>query len=109
VRATMGSLFALPIAKASPEALSAFAKAQSAALIGTHLKGARDYREIDYRSRPVVVVMGNEQSGLPDSLAALCDELALIPQQGKADSLNLGVATGLMLYEARRHLLKGAS
>jgi RNA methyltransferase, TrmH family len=108
VRATMGSLFALPVARATPEALIAFARACGARLVGTHLKGATDYRTIDYASRPVIVLMGNEQSGLPDTLAAGCDALALIPQQGKADSLNLGVATGLMLYEARRHLLKSA-
>ncbi|MCU0832652.1 MAG: RNA methyltransferase [Rhizobiaceae bacterium] len=105
VRATMGSLFALPVAKAAPDQLTAFVRAQDAMLVGTHLKGARDYRAIDYRGKPVIILMGNEQSGLPDGLAAQCDALALIPQQGKADSLNLGVATGLMLYEARRHLL----
>lgn len=109
VRATMGSLFALPIAKAAPEALTAFAKAQGALLVGTHLKGARDYRAIDYAAKPVIVLMGNEQSGLPEPLAASCDALALIPQTGKADSLNLGVATGLMIYEARRHLLGAKS
>jgi TrmH family RNA methyltransferase len=109
VRATMGSLFALPIAKVTPDALVAFARAQDARLVGTHLKGASDYRMIDYVSRPAILLMGNEQSGLPDALAAQCDALALIPQQGRADSLNLGVATGIMLYEARRHLLKAAS
>jgi RNA methyltransferase, TrmH family len=109
VRATMGSLFALPVAKAAPEALAPFARKAGAALIGTHLKGARDYRSIDYAAKPVILLMGNEQSGLPDAIALQCDALALIPQQGKADSLNLGVASGLMLYEARRHLLKAGS
>ncbi|NJR13096.1 MAG: RNA methyltransferase [Phyllobacteriaceae bacterium] len=105
VRATMGSLFAVPVAKATPEALVAFARAAGAALIGTHLKGAQDFRGIDYASRANVLLMGNEQSGLPDTLAQACDRLALIPQTGKADSLNLAVASGLMIYEARRHLL----
>ena len=40
--------------------------------------------------------MGNEQSGLPDQLAREADALARIPQQGRADSLNLGVATAVM-------------
>jgi TrmH family RNA methyltransferase len=106
VRATMGSLFALPVARATPDALVAFSRAQGARLVGTHLKGAADYRAIDYQAKPVILLMGNEQSGLPDALAGRCDALALIPQQGKADSLNLGVATGVVLYEARRHLLK---
>jgi RNA methyltransferase, TrmH family len=105
VRATMGSLFAVPIVKATPEALFAFANANNAQIIGTHLAGAKDYRSLDYKAKPTIILMGNEQSGLPDVLAQQCDALALIPQTGKADSLNLAVASALMIYEARRHLL----
>ena len=46
--------------------------------------------------------MGNEQQGLTEKLAAACDALVRIPMQGKADSLNLAVSTGLMIYEALR-------
>ena len=44
--------------------------------------------------------MGNEQQGLTDTLAAACDQLVRIPMRGRADSLNLAVSTGLMIYEA---------
>ncbi len=64
-----------------------------------------DYRTIDYRARPTVLLMGNEQAGLPEELARGADRLARIPQTGRADSLNLAIATGIMLFEARRHLL----
>ena len=73
--------------------------------LATHLAGAVDYRTIDYRKKPVVLLMGNEQAGLPDELAREADALARIPQAGLADSLNLAIATGIMLFEARRHLL----
>jgi TrmH family RNA methyltransferase len=53
----------------------------------------------------VVLLMGNEQSGLPDDLATAADVRVRIPQQGSAESLNLAIATGVMLFEARRHLL----
>jgi len=46
--------------------------------------------------------MGNEQQGLSDQLAEACDQLVRIPMRGKADSLNLAVSTGLMIYEALR-------
>ena len=105
VRATMGSLFAVPMIKATPEALFAFAKTNCAQIIGTHLAGATDYRALDYKSKPTIIMMGNEQSGLPEAMAQECNALALIPQMGKADSLNLAVASALMIYEARRHLL----
>ena len=70
---------------------------------------AVDYRRIDYADRPTVLLMGNEQAGLPDELADACEVLALIPQAGRADSLNLAVATGIMLFEARRSFLELSS
>lgn len=105
VRATMGSVFAQPIAKAGMEEFLEWRNSFGGLLVGTHLKGAVDYRSIDYRGRPVVLLMGNEQQGLPDALAGKCDRLARIPQAGRADSLNLAVATGVMLFEIRRAAL----
>ncbi|MQB44367.1 RNA methyltransferase [Rhizobium sp. ICMP 5592] len=105
VRATMGSVFAVPVVKATPEEFLAWKKTAGVAVVATHLAGAVDYRTIDYKKKPVVLLMGNEQSGLPDALAKEADALARIPQSGRADSLNLAVATAVMLFEARRHLL----
>ena len=51
------------------------------------------------------LLMGNEQSGLPDDMAELCDHLVKIPMAGAADSLNLAVSTAVMLYEVRRKAL----
>ncbi|MFI0844783.1 TrmH family RNA methyltransferase [Mesorhizobium sp. IMUNJ 23232] len=106
VRATMGSIFAVPVSRATPEAFLAWRKGLSALLVGTHLKGAVDYRSVDYTRKPVVLLMGNEQQGLPDALAETCDRLVRIPQAGRADSLNLAVATSVMLFEIRRAALK---
>lgn len=105
VRATMGSIFAVPVSRASSDSFLAWKKATKSRLIGTHLKGSVDYRRPDYSQGPMVLMMGNEQQGLPDNLAAACDTLIRIPQTGRADSLNLAVATGIALYEARRHVL----
>ncbi|NLR98759.1 RNA methyltransferase [Rhizobium sp. P38BS-XIX] len=105
VRATMGSVFAVPVVKATPEEFLAWKKNADVAVVATHLAGAVDYRTIDYKKKPVVILMGNEQSGLPDVLAKEADALARIPQAGRADSLNLAVATAVMLFEARRHIL----
>lgn len=105
VRATMGSVFALPVTRATPEEFLAWKKGAGVSVVATHLAGAVDYRTVDYKKKPVVVLMGNEQQGLPDLLAREADQLARIPQAGLADSLNLAVATAVMLFEARRHLL----
>ena len=109
VRATMGSVFAVPVAKASEQEFLAWRKGFGGLLVGTHLKGAVDYRTLPYAGRPVVLLMGNEQQGLPETLASACDRLVLIPQAGRADSLNLAVATGVMLFEIRRDALKVAA
>jgi TrmH family RNA methyltransferase len=106
VRATMGSIFAIPVARAREEDFIAFAKGFGGLVAGTHLKGSVDYRSVDWLGRPVLLVMGNEQQGLTDELAEACTTLVRIPQAGRADSLNLAVATGVMLYEARRHALR---
>lgn len=105
VRATMGSLFAVPLVRTSVADFLAWKKTAGVSLVATHLAGAVDYRTIDYRKKPVVLLMGNEQAGLPEELAREANALARIPQAGRADSLNLAIATGIMLFEARRHLL----
>ena len=108
VRATMGSVFAVPLARASADAFLAWRRTFPGLVVGTHLKGAVDYRRGGYGDGPVLLLMGNEQQGLPDDLAAACDRLVRIPQEGQADSLNLAVATGVMLYEIRRAALPEA-
>jgi len=105
VRATMGSIFAVPLFRARQEAFLDWRGSFQGKIIGTHLQGAQDYRQIDYAQGPLLLLMGNEQQGLDEALAQNCDILARIPQQGGADSLNLAVATGVMLYEMRRDIL----
>ncbi|MDR6756961.1 TrmH family RNA methyltransferase [Mycoplana sp. BE70] len=105
VRATMGSVFAMPVAKTSVADFLRWKKETHVKVVATHLAGAVDYRTIDYRKQPIVLLMGNEQAGIPEELAREADSLARIPQAGRADSLNLAIATGIMLFEARRHIL----
>lgn len=105
VRATMGSLFHVPLAKMSKEEFKTFAGSWPGTVAATHLQGSVDYRTPDY-TEPVLLVMGNEQKGLEDDMAAVCSTLIRIPQMGQADSLNLAVATGVALYEIRRNHLE---
>jgi TrmH family RNA methyltransferase len=101
VRATMGSIFHVPLVRTSEAELIEQAKRHRAHIIGTHLSATLDYRDADYRP-PLILLMGNEQQGLTQTLAAACDALVRIPMRGRADSLNLAVSTGLMIYEALR-------
>ena len=99
VRATMGSVFAVKIAKADVSEFLGWRKTWPGTVVGTLLTAKVDYREADYR-RPTMVLMGNEQAGLPPELAGACDMAVKIPMRGRADSLNLSVATGIMIYAA---------
>ncbi|WP_332059943.1 TrmH family RNA methyltransferase [Bartonella sp. CB74] len=105
VRATMGSIFSIPLYRFDESAFLDWSAHFKGTIIGTHLKGAVDYRKIDFKNGPIILLMGNEKQGLPDILANRCDKLARIPQSGRADSLNLAVATAIMLYEIRRSYL----
>lgn len=97
VRATMGSVFALPIARATREEFLAWRKSWPGSVVGTLLTAETDHLSAPYR-RPVLLLMGTEQSGLTPELAAACDVNVKIPMRGRADSLNLSVATGIMIY-----------
>ena len=104
VRATMGSIFAVPLSRLSLAEFARIARRWPGPVVGTHLSGKTDYRRIDYRG-PVLLVMGGEQAGLTADAAGLCKTLTKIPMAGKADSLNLAIATAVMLFEIRRGAL----
>jgi RNA methyltransferase, TrmH family len=106
VRATMGSIFNVALCHISTAEFTEWCSGWPGMIAGTHLSGTIDYREPEYSGKPVLLLMGNEQQGLPEELAALCNPLCLIPMAGKADSLNLAVATAIMVYEVRRKALK---
>jgi len=99
VRATMGSIFAVPLSRATEAEFAAWRKTWPGSVVGTLLSATVDHRSADYR-QPSLILMGNEQQGLPADMAALCDVAVKIPMRGRADSLNLSVATGIMIYAA---------
>jgi TrmH family RNA methyltransferase len=68
VRATMGSVFATPVTKCTVDEFLQWKKSAGVSVVATHLAGSVDYRTVDYKKKPVVLLMGNEQSGLPDEL-----------------------------------------
>lgn len=101
VRATMGSLFAMPLAATSFEAFRAWRDRNSVRVIAASMRGQHAHDKASYPER-TCILMGNEQAGLPVDVEAACDELVRIPMMGKADSLNLASAASVMIYEAWR-------
>ncbi len=101
VRASMGSIFAVKLARASFDDLVHYKAERGARMIGLSLNGALQDGDAPAPSR-AIVLMGNEQSGLPAHMEDACDMLVKLPMRGRADSLNLAVATAVMLYDLWR-------
>jgi TrmH family RNA methyltransferase len=98
VRASMGAVFNTKIIACSESVFLKFAASWQGRIVGTALAASIDYRKADYK-RPLIMLMGNEQSGLTDNLMRACGQLIKLPMLGRSDSLNLAVATGIVLYE----------
>lgn len=100
VRASMGALFTRSIAQTTGTEFFPWLRAAPASLVGAALAGTT----IDYRAHgwvaPTFLFMGNEQSGLPPTYSSQCDALVRLPMRGTADSLNVAVATAVLLYAA---------
>jgi TrmH family RNA methyltransferase len=101
VRASMGSLFAVPVVRCGVAAFDAWRRAEGLTLIGTSLEGSVRHTDVETGVR-TCILMGNEQSGLPPDIASLCDGLVRLPMAGRADSLNLALATAVTVYEVWR-------
>jgi tRNA (guanosine-2'-O-)-methyltransferase len=79
-------------------------KSEGFQIVVTHLEErAVSFREVDY-TKPTLLVMGNEKEGVSPEVIAQADEVIIIPMQGMVQSLNVSVATALILYEAQRQL-----
>jgi RNA methyltransferase, TrmH family len=105
IRATMGSIFSVPLVRLSREDFLAWRADWPGDVVGTHLSGKQDFRTASYRG-PTLLVMGSEGPGLSESLTRSCTKLVKIPMAGRLDSLNLAIATALSLYELRGPHLK---
>lgn len=106
VRASMGAIFTQGMIHATSEEFADWKTKQSMKIVGTSdHQGTYHYRELQYTT-PLVLLMGSERAGLPSELIDLCDEMVFIPMFGSCDSLNLAVATGIVLSEIS-YQLKG--
>ena len=110
VRASTGSLFALPVVRApGPREAAAWVAAQRArgrpvVLAATDERGDRDVFEFDF-TQPVLLLVGTEGTGLSGAWRELSDVVVSIPMAGAASSLNAANAAAVLLYEASRQRL----
>jgi TrmH family RNA methyltransferase len=101
VRASVGTLFTLPVIEADAEETFSFLKREKIAIVAATPHAILPYTEADLRG-DIAIVVGTEQLGLSPRWMEGADLKVKIPMRGKADSLNVATATTLLLFEALR-------
>ncbi len=98
VRASMGAIFSQKLVKSDLATFAAWKAANQHPVVGTSGAAELDYHQAAY-PQPCILLMGSERQGLTADHLRLCDMIVKIPMIGRSDSLNLAVATGIVVYE----------
>lgn len=101
IRSTMGSMFHVPICYDNDLSLIKSLKEKGFSILATSLEGERDFFKEDLRGN-IIVTVGNEGNGVSDEIYDISDKKVKIPMPGNAESLNVAIATGIVLYEKLR-------
>lgn len=105
LRATMGSIFHIPIIQnVDLESAISKLKQNNISIISTDLKSRCRPYDLNLKL-PISIVIGNEANGISDTVKAISDFSVKLPIVGMAESLNVSVATGIILYEVVRQRL----
>ena len=106
IRATMGSIFHLPIYRNLNlmDIMEDF-KNNNVKTLAAHLKGTSTPYKVDMTTACAVII-GNEANGLSDEISEMASDLVKIPMPGKAESMNAGIAGGILIYEAVRQRIE---
>ena len=104
VRSSVGTLFRVQIAQAGTPAALAWLRKHGIRVVVATPDGERPYWKTQYRGA-TAVVFGSERYGVSQAWLHAADETAAIPMSGAADSVNVGVAAGVFLFEAARQRL----
>ena len=106
VRSSMGSLFHIPVLSGvSEQEFVSAAKKAGYDLLVTCLDGADNLYKADLSGR-IAFVMGNEAGGVSETLLEKADKRVYIPMAGRAESLNVAMAAGIVMFEALRRKVK---
>jgi TrmH family RNA methyltransferase len=97
IRSTQGSIFHLPIIRGDLHQWIDDMKQEKIKVFGTALEGAKPYQESTKVER-FAILLGNEGNGVNKELLSITDENVYIPILGKAESLNVGIAAGVLMY-----------
>ena len=105
IRSMMGSQFHIPIIYVEDLVKTlVYLQQRNISIYAAHLKGQRYHYEVDY-TRGTAIIIGNESNGIAGEVLEEVTELIKIPMIGRAESLNAGIAAGILMYEVVRQRL----
>jgi TrmH family RNA methyltransferase len=107
IRASLGTIFSLPVAAAPADDVLAWLRQQRLQIVAARVEGSAVYTEIDYRP-PTALVLGSEALGLSSLWAGDEVRAVRLPMLGAADSLNVSAAAAVLFYEALRQRAQSA-
>lgn len=101
VRASKGALFSVPVASASAGETIDWLRQHGLAIVAATPEAATIYTDADFR-RPLAMVVGEEKHGLGAAMLEAATHTVAIPMVGRVNSLNVSIATALLVYEVVR-------
>lgn len=104
IRASLGTVFTVPIVQCNTAEAQTWLSQNKIVCYCSNLHQAKNYFEMDYTG-PSAIVVGTESTGVSQQWIQYAQHQVKIPMLGKIDSMNVSVATAIMLYEAKRQRL----
>lgn len=107
VRASLGSIFTIPVAVLESERIIAELRALGLRLMAASPAGETVLEDAPWEGR-IALIVGSEEKGLPPEILRAVDVRVRIPMEGSVDSLNVSVTAGILLHEAHRRRMRSA-
>ncbi len=105
IRSSVGGVFTVPIGTGTNTEVLDFLKTHNSIIYAAYLEGSVPHHDVNFKSSSAIVV-GTESKGLSSFWTKNCSQNIKIPMLGVVDSMNVSVATGILLFEAIRQRLK---
>lgn len=101
IRSSVGCLFSNTVVTGTTEEIIAFLKEKNIAIYCAALQASQPYHQMNFQE-PCAIVVGTEATGLSEAWLDHSDQNIIIPMQGAIDSMNVSVAAGILIFEAKR-------
>ena len=106
IRSSVGCIFTNQVASGTTSEVIDFLRQREINIFGAALQAAVPYDTVDF-TRPTAIVVGTEATGLSEEWLKNTNQNIIIPMEGEIDSMNLSVAAGILIFEAKRQRRKG--